>query len=119
MRKLFSFYKMVYCYMVLILWVLFTLIYHYTLACLFVFIEPEKFHDIASEFEKKSCKIAEDKIKEIKESEFDILNADLHERCLNGEYGLKLRHISWWREIIITILLLSVILFVVFYMKNC
>lgn len=118
MRKLFNFYRICFCYFVLILFFHLGIILHYLFSCLFVFINSDAFHEVSNKFVKDLCKIVEDKIKDIKQDEYDILNEDINERCLNGEYGLIPRRLSWKREILISILILAFVIFLLF-MKNC
>ena len=85
---------------------------------LFLFINSENFQDLICKFEKDICEIVENRIEEIKKDEFDILNEDIHERCTNGEFGLRCRKLNWWKEIFITIFILCLIAVVV-CLNNC
>lgn len=58
------------------------------------------------QFVKDFEKIIMNKIAEIKKYEFDLLNQDIRERYRNGEVGLRLKQLNWWKEVIITIFLL-------------
>ena len=62
-----------------------------------------------NDFTNKFEKIVTNKIAEIKKKESDILNADIHERFLNGEKGLSFKQLTWHKEIIITILITGVL----------
>ena len=69
------------------------------------------------QFVKDFEKIIMNKIDEIKKYEFDILNQDFSERCRNGEFGLRLKRLNWWKEVIITIFLLFLLFFVCIFMN--
>ena len=109
MRKLFNFYHLCYCYSVFLIMLAITMSF-YLLAPLFLLININSFSDTVNKFANKISEICENKAKEITKKEYDILNADLHERCLNGEFGLRLRNLNWWREIAITFIIITCII---------
>lgn len=81
---------------------------------LFLIINVDNYSNVVNDFYKSVRKIIAEKIKEIRETEFDILNQDIRERCKNGEHGLKLRNLSWNKEFFTTVLLLCVFLALIF-----
>lgn len=81
---------------------------------LFLIINVDNYSNVVNDFYKSVRKIITEKIKEIRETEFDILNQDIRERCKNGEYGLKLRNLSWNKEFFTTVLLFCVFLALIF-----
>lgn len=82
-----------------------------------MFIDMNEYENATSKFLDNISKIIENRIKEIKQEEYDILNKDIYTRCLNGEFGLKTRNLSWIKEILITIVFIT--LSIIFYIKNC
>ena len=109
MRKLFSFYRICYCYLVLVAYFYLIFCFYFFSMLVFLFIDIGSFNDLMNDFAKKFGTIVTNKIAEIKKKESDILNADIHERFLNGEIGLKLKQLTWHKEIIITILITGVL----------
>ena len=91
------------------------MLFFYFFAALFLFIDINSFSDVVNKFVNKLSEICENKAKEISKKEYDLLNADIHEKCLNGEFGLRLRNLNWWREIFITLILIFCL--IIFFVK--
>lgn len=113
MRKLINFYRILYCYLVLYIFAFFILGVYYFSTFVFIFIDINSFNKLMDQFVKDFEKIIMNKIAEIKKYEFDLLNQDIRERYRNGEAGLRLKQLNWWKEVIITICLLFLALYLV------
>lgn len=108
MRKLFRFYLLCYYYLLLFPIMLVAIFLYFYGAIIYFTIDYNEYHKQLDIFLKNITKLLEDKIAEIKKEEHEILNADIIERCLKGEYGLRVRQVSWRNQIIFTLALVLI-----------
>jgi hypothetical protein len=108
-RKLVNFYRICYCYLLLFpVFVVLSFITYFGMFA-FLFVDSEKFFDITNKFSTDISKLIEDKVKEIKREEFDILNEDT-------PYCTRCKHVSWRKEIIFTLVVICVVVIVAMFL---
>ena len=103
MRKLLNFYKICYCYILLVFIEVFLLLFVLYGAFFFLFVDMKKYETVMAKFSNDICKILEDKIDEIIQDEFDILNEGIG--C-----GCRVKNVNWYKEILITIFVIFLLL---------
>lgn len=102
MRKLLSFWLLCTRY-IFVLPSVFLLGLGYIAVGLFSFLYGFELVNIFNDFTKKITEYIDEKINCIIKDEKRILNEDIIERVMDGEYGLKSRRLTWYKEITITI----------------
>lgn len=103
MRKLFNFYRICYCYILIYIIFYFLFLFYIFGAFCFLLVDIEKYHTVMDKFSRDILKILEDKVKEIKQDEFDILNEGV-------DYCCKCKKVNWYKEIFITIFVIFLLL---------
>lgn len=75
------------------------------LSILFLPVNVNKFNEVFGESIKEQVKVVEDKIAEIKKEESDKINK-------NNKMGERLKDVTWYKEIFITVVLVLVVYYI-------
>ena len=116
MRKLLSFWLLCARY-IFVLPSVFLLGLGYIAVGLFSLLYGFELVNMFNDFTKKIGEYIEEKVNCIIKDEKRILNKDIIERVMNGEYGLTPRPLNWLSEIIITVIFIGFIFVLLFLAK--